>query len=116
MNPMNDLPHLVTCDDQAQQYTIHLPCHIAKRVGKYAKECQHYYRCVNRNMGYITERQKTGFTKSVIGLRKRDGFKTFGNSIDLKYFVRYSTQLCITATSILIIRLKNFFKQSENGS
>ena len=35
---MNDRPKTIPCPDDTQQITIHLPCRLAKRVDKYAKE------------------------------------------------------------------------------
>jgi hypothetical protein len=35
---MNDRYDPVTCDDQTQQFTIHLPCQLAKRIERYANE------------------------------------------------------------------------------
>jgi hypothetical protein len=35
---MIDPSDSVTCDENTQQFTIHLPCSLAKRIEKYAKE------------------------------------------------------------------------------
>jgi predicted DNA-binding protein len=35
---MTDRSDTVTCSDDTQQFTIHLPCRLAERVDKYAKE------------------------------------------------------------------------------
>ncbi len=35
---MKDQSQHVSCPDDTQQITIHLPCRLAKRVDKYAKE------------------------------------------------------------------------------
>ena len=35
---MTDQPDAITCSDATQQFTIHLPCRLAERVDKYAKE------------------------------------------------------------------------------
>ena len=35
---MSEQSDAVTCDDDTQQFTIHLPCRLAERAEKYAKE------------------------------------------------------------------------------
>jgi len=35
---MTDPSAHVTCDEKTQQFTIHLPCRLAKRIEKYANE------------------------------------------------------------------------------
>lgn len=35
---MTDRSDTVTCDDDTQQFTIHLPCRLAERAEKYAKD------------------------------------------------------------------------------
>jgi hypothetical protein len=35
---MSDPTERVTCDENTQQFTIHLPCSLAKRIEKYANE------------------------------------------------------------------------------
>jgi predicted DNA-binding protein len=35
---MTDLSERATCDENTQQFTIHLPCSLAKRIEKYANE------------------------------------------------------------------------------
>lgn len=35
---MTDRPDTVTCNDDTQQFTIHLPCRLAERAEKYAKD------------------------------------------------------------------------------
>lgn len=35
---MADQSSTVTCDNDTQQFTIHLPCRLAERAEKYAKE------------------------------------------------------------------------------
>jgi hypothetical protein len=35
---MTDQSDAVSCSDDTQQFTIHLPCRLAQRVDKYAKE------------------------------------------------------------------------------
>jgi hypothetical protein len=35
---MKDRPTVLSCSDDTKQITIHLPCQLAERVAKYAKE------------------------------------------------------------------------------
>jgi hypothetical protein len=37
-NPMNNLSEPITCKDDTQQFTIHLPCRLVERADKYATE------------------------------------------------------------------------------
>ena len=36
--PMTDRTNTATCSDDTQQFTLHLPCRLAERAEKYAKE------------------------------------------------------------------------------
>lgn len=58
---MNDKPDLAECSDDTKKITVYLPCQLAERAERYAKENGNTLTGLVIEAGYIIERGKVGF-------------------------------------------------------